>query len=110
MIAGEGEFWAAVRAELARTRRTQGWLAAAVDVSPNTMSKWMNGRADVPVSALGAIADALDLTLILSVRTPAGWPPHPTEARHCSGCIGETNGPDDHTPADCAYRPRADHL
>jgi transcriptional regulator with XRE-family HTH domain len=52
-------FTAEVRAELARQRRTQRDLAAALEVDESTLGRWLTGRSDWPLSAALAAADWL---------------------------------------------------
>lgn len=44
-------------------RWTQEQLAAAVDVTPNTISRFENGHLSLRISTIAAIAEALGVTL-----------------------------------------------
>ena len=52
-------FTAEVRAELARKRRTQRELAAALEVDESTVNRWLTERGDWPLSAAIAAAEWL---------------------------------------------------
>jgi transcriptional regulator with XRE-family HTH domain len=55
---------AAVRAELARKRRTQAELAEALQVSPATIGARLNGDREFGVGQLCAIAEWLDVDVL----------------------------------------------
>lgn len=60
----------AVRAELARKRRTQGDLAAALEMTPHTLGKRLSGQVAFTIPQIVATAAYLDVPL--STFIPAG--------------------------------------
>lgn len=52
---------ATIRAELARRRRTVGWLSAATGISLNTLHRRLANPERFDLSELGAIATAMEI-------------------------------------------------
>lgn len=50
-----------IRAELARRRRTVGWLSAATGISKQTLHRRLASPDDLTLAELGAIATALEV-------------------------------------------------
>lgn len=53
----------AVRAELARKRRTQADLAAALDMTAHTLGRRLNGEVPFTIPEIVAVATYLDVSL-----------------------------------------------
>ena len=62
---------AALRAELARTGRSQTWLAAQVGESKHWVSRRLAGQVDLGVGDMLRIAEALDVEPASLLRRPA---------------------------------------
>jgi transcriptional regulator with XRE-family HTH domain len=48
-----------LKAELARMGVTQGELADAIGCTPETVSRWMNGKGSMPISACFRVKEQL---------------------------------------------------
>lgn len=62
----------AVRAELARKRKTQGDLAEALEMSPQTLSTRLTGKVDFTIPEIVAVAIYLDVPLATFIPEDAG--------------------------------------
>jgi transcriptional regulator with XRE-family HTH domain len=51
-----------IEAERARAGMTKASMAEEIGVSPDTMKNWQNGRTEIPVSKIVALADLFGVT------------------------------------------------
>lgn len=51
-----------IEAERARAGMTRGGMAAAINVSTDTVKNWQSGRTEIPVSKIVALADLFNVS------------------------------------------------
>lgn len=57
-----------VRAEMARRRRTQAWLAERLGVAPTTVGRWLSSQNRITLVDAVRIADELETPLEALIR------------------------------------------